>query len=262
MAVASRIRVAGGVSLTDAGQGRPALLLHGIGGSARSLGAVSSILADQGMRALAWDAPGYGESTDPADPQSLDYPARVVQILDDLEVERVDLVGTSWGGVIAALVAARHPTRVRTLVLADSTRGAGTSGERATAMRARVTELNEQGAERFAAIRARRLIAPGCDPAVAEAVRTEMSRVRLAGYGAAAEYMATTDTAHVLARLDVPTLVLVGEHDKVTGVAESRLLADTVPGARFVLIPGAGHAAVTERPAEVAAALLQFWRTT
>jgi pimeloyl-ACP methyl ester carboxylesterase len=184
----------------------------------------------------------------------------VVQILDALDLERVDLVGTSWGGVIAALVAAHHPTRVRTLVLADSTRGSGTSPERAAAMRARVTELIDQGPERFAAVRAPRLTAPDCDPAVAKAVRAEMSRVRLAGYGGAAEFMAVTDTGDLLAGLDVPTLVLVGEHDRVTGVAESRLLADTVPGACFALIPGAGHAAVTERPAEVAAALLRFWR--
>jgi pimeloyl-ACP methyl ester carboxylesterase len=219
------------------------------------------MLARHDIRVLAWDAPGYGESADPADPQDLDYPARVVQILDDLGVERVDLVGTSWGGVIAALVAAHRPNRVRTLVLADSTRGSGTSPERATVMRARVTELIEQGAEPFAALRAPRLVAPGCDPDVAAEVRTEMSRVRLAGYRGAAEFMATTDTAHLLAGLDVPTLVLVGEHDQITGVAESRLLADTVPGAALAVIPGAGHAAVVERPAEVVSALLGFWRT-
>jgi pimeloyl-ACP methyl ester carboxylesterase len=230
MAVASRIRTAGGISLTDEGHGRTVLLLHGIGGSARSFRAVSSMLARHDIRVLAWDAPGYGESADPADPQDLDYPARVVQILDDLGVERVDLVGTSWGGVIAALVAAHRPNRVRTLVLADSTRGSGTSPERATVMRARVTELIEQGAEPFAALRAPRLVAPGCDPDVAAEVRTEMSRVRLAGY-------------------------------QITGVAESRLLADTVPGAALAVIPGAGHAAVVERPAEVVSALLGFWRT-
>jgi pimeloyl-ACP methyl ester carboxylesterase len=73
--------------------------------------------------------------------------------------------------------------------------------------------------------------------------------------------MAATDTAGLLPRLRQPTLVLVGEHDQVTGVPESRLLADRIPGARFHLVPGAGHAAVTERPADVAAAMLDFWRT-
>lgn len=261
MPLASRIRVAGGISLTDEGQGRPVLLLHGIGGSARSYAALGSILAAHDLRALAWDAPGYGESADPSGPVDTDYPARVVQVLDDLALEQIDLVGTSWGGVIATVVAAHHPDRVRTLVLADSTRGSGTAPERAAAMRARVAELAAQGAERFAAGRAPRLVAPGCDSAVVAAVRAEMAQVRLPGYRGAAEFMAASDTAGLLPDLRQPTLVLVGEHDDVTGVPESRLLADTVPGARFHLVPGAGHAAVTERPAEVAAAMLEFWRT-
>lgn len=256
---AVRVRVADGISLTDEGSGRPVLLLHGIGGNAASWAAAGSLLAAHGMRALAWDAPGYGESADPEGP--VDLPARVLAVLDDLGLERVDLVGTSWGGVIATVVAARRPDRVRTLVLADSTRGSATSPERAAAMRARLAELSEVGAERFAAARAPRLVSPGCDPATAAAVRAAMARVRLPGYGAAVQFMAATDTAELLPRIDRPTLVLVGEDDVVTGVPESELLAAAIPGARLVVVPCAGHAAVTERPAEVVAALLDFWTT-
>jgi pimeloyl-ACP methyl ester carboxylesterase len=89
-----------------------------------------------------------------------------------------------------------------------------------------------------------------------------MAQVRLPGYRAAAEFMAATDTAARLPAISVPTLVLVGEHDVVTGVDESRLLADRIPGARLVVVPGAGHAALTERPAAVAGAVLDFWATT
>jgi pimeloyl-ACP methyl ester carboxylesterase len=255
----TRIRLPDGLSLTDEGEGRPVLLLHGIGGSARSCAAAGSLLAREGARALVWDAPGYGESADPEGP--VDLPARVVQALDELGLDRVDLFGTSWGGVIATVVAARWPDRVRTLVLADSTRGSGTSPERAAAMRARVTELAERGAEQVAAARAPRLVSPDCEPAVTEAVRAEMACVRLPGFRVAAEFMAATDTADLLSGLRPPTLVLVGEHDQVTGVPESQLLARSIPGARFHLVPAAGHAAVTERPAAVVAAMRQFWET-
>lgn len=257
MTVSVRIRVADGVSLTDAGQGPAVLLLHGIGGSARSCAPLAGRLAASGRRALAWDAPGYGESTDPIG--AVDHPARVVDVIDQLGLDRVDLFGTSWGGVIGTVVAARWPERVRSLVLADSTRGSATEPGRAAAMRARPGELVELGPERFAAARAVRLVAPGCDPAVVEAVRVEMARVRVPGYRAAADFMASSDTAELLPKVTAPTLVLVGEHDRVTGIAESRLLAELIPGARFALIPGAGHAALTERPAEVAAAMLDFW---
>jgi pimeloyl-ACP methyl ester carboxylesterase len=257
----ARTRLAGGLAVTDEGSGRAVLLLHGIGGSAASCAGVAAALVASGARAIAWDAPGYGESADPGDDADVDYPARVLALLDDLGLDRVDLFGTSWGGVIATEVAARAPERVRTLVLADSTRGSGTAPDKAAAMRSRVADLAGSGAEAFAAARAPRLVAPDCDPAVADAVRAEMARVRLAGYRGAAEYMATTDTAELLPALSVPTLVLVGEHDVVTGVAESRLLADRIPGARLVVVPGAGHAALTEKPAEVAAAVLELWRS-
>ncbi|WP_409331166.1 alpha/beta fold hydrolase [Trujillonella humicola] len=261
MTAPARTRLAGGIAVTDQGSGRPVLLLHGIGGSAASCAGLSAELAAAGARAIAWDAPGYGESADPAGPDDADLPARVVALLDELGLDRVDLFGTSWGGVIATVVAARHPERVRTLVLADSTRGSGTSPERAVAMRLRVADLADAGAEAFAAQRAPRLVAPGCDPEVAEAVRAEMARVRLPGYAGAAEFMAATDTAALLPSIAVPTLVLVGEHDVVTGVEESRLLAQRIPGARLVVVPGAGHAALTERPAEVARAVLDLWET-
>lgn len=85
-----------------------------------------------------------------------------------------------------------------------------------------------------------------------------MATVRLPGYAGAAEMMAQSDTGPLLAELRVPTLVLVGDQDRVTGVEESRLLAREIPGARLVVVEGAGHAAVQERPDRVGEALLAF----
>jgi pimeloyl-ACP methyl ester carboxylesterase len=86
-----------------------------------------------------------------------------------------------------------------------------------------------------------------------------MAAVRLAGYAAAAEAMATTDHGPILPTLTVPTLVLVGDHDVVTGVAESQLLADAIPGARLVVVADAGHAAIQEQPRTGACELVRFW---
>jgi pimeloyl-ACP methyl ester carboxylesterase len=164
----------------------------------------------------------------------------------------------SWGCVIATHVAARRPELVASLTLLDSTRGSGTTPAKAAAMRGRVTELVEVGPEAFAALRAPRLLAERAASAVAAAVTRQMAAVRVPGYAGAAEMMAQSDTGPLLAALQPPTLVLVGDEDRVTGVAESRLLAREIPGARLTLIEGAGHAAVQERPAEVADALLGF----
>lgn len=255
---ATRHTVAGGISVTDVGDGPAVFLMHGIGGTSRSCAPLAEQLAARERRAIAWDAPGYGDSADPAG--LVVHPALVVRILDELGLKRVDLFGTSWGAVIATVVAATRPDRVRTLLLADPTRGSAGHPDRAAAMRARADQLAEQGAQRFAAERAPRLVGPGCDPAVADSVRAEMARARVPGYRAAAQFMAGTDTTDLLARVDARTLVLVGEHDVVTGVDEARLIAQRIPGASLVVITGAGHAALSERPIEMADAIDRFWQ--
>ncbi|NKQ57627.1 alpha/beta hydrolase [Amycolatopsis sp. K13G38] len=253
-----------GVQVRTAGHGSPVLLLHGIGGASASFDAQLTGLAPK-HRVLAWDAPGYGGSADPERPLGMAGYARLVaRVLTELDAVPAHLVGVSWGGVIATRVALEHPEVVRSLVLADSTRGSGIDAERAAAMRARPNELNRLGAAEFARRRAPRLLAPGADPAVARRVEDVMAGIRLPGYASAAESMAETDHGPRLSRISVPTLVLVGEHDQVTGVAESRRLATSIPGARLEVLPG-GHAANQEFPhrfcAEVAAFLSEVDET-
>jgi pimeloyl-ACP methyl ester carboxylesterase len=247
-----------GVSLVVRGEGAPVFLMHGIGGNAASCGALAQLLSESGYRTVCWDAPGYGESADPQGP--VDHPGLVLQILASLALGPAHLIGTSWGGVIATKAAAQAPDAVRSLVLADSTRGSAVTGESANRMLARIPELAELGPEAFADRRASRLLAPAADAAMAEAVRSEMAAVRLSGYTAAATMMAATDTSDVLPSLQVPSLVLVGEDDVVTGVAESRILAASITEASFEIIPCAGHAAVQEKPTEMASSILEFWK--
>lgn len=243
--------------LPDRPPTRTVVLLHGIGGSAASCTEVGQRLAERGARALVWDAPGYGRSRDPFG--DVDHVDRLAGSISALRLGPVDLIGTSWGGVIATCLAHRRPGVVRSLVLADSTRGSATDPSKAAAMRARVTELEHLGAEQFAARRAGRLVSPHADDAMVVRVRQQMARVRVPGYRAAADFMASTDTGALLPRIAVPTLVVVGEDDVVTGVPESRLLADRIPGARLSVLPQAGHAAITERPDEFADAVTDFW---
>lgn len=241
----------------------PVLLLHGIGGGAATFAGVGPRLAAAGWHAFAWDAPGYGASADPGPAVTGDdspgaYVDLVAELIAGLGVARVHLAGVSWGGVIATHVAQRRPELVASLTLIDSTRGSGTSAEKAGAMRGRVDELAEDGAAAFAERRAPRLLAADAAPEIRAEVVRQMAAVRRAGYAGAAEMMAQSDTGPLLAQVTAPTLVLVGDEDRVTGVEESRLLAERIPGSRFALIAHAGHAAVQERPEEVAAAMHAF----
>ena len=236
------------------------LLLHGIGGSARSCEPVAENLAAQGFSSWCLDAPGYGESADPS--VSEDLVATVIEFLEAVSPTLpVVLLGTSWGGVVATAVALRRPDRVAGLVLIDSTRGSGTTPEKAAAMLSRIDELVAVGAATVALQRAPRLTAPGADPAIVTKVHDSMAALRLPGFRAAAEYMAATDHGPYLQNISCPTLVLVGEHDVVTGVDESRVLAERIPGALLRILPDAGHVAIQEQPEHVADMVAEFIRT-
>lgn len=250
-----------GLHVTEHGSSSSAptvLLLHGIGGSARSCAPLADEVAERGGHAWCLDAAGYGDSADPTGTYH-DFVADVLRVADSVSPERpVVILGTSWGGVVATATALRRPDRIAGLVLADSTRGSGTSPDKAEAMRARVQEMAIQGADAIAAERAPRLVAPEADPTVAQKVHRSMASLRHGGFAAAAEYMASTDHGPVLRKITCPTLVLVGEHDVVTGVEESRLLAERIPDAQLHIIDDAGHVAIQEQPAVVAALVADF----
>lgn len=247
-----------GVSVAIRGEGTPVFLMHGIGGSAGSCAALAQELSGEGYLTICWDAPGYGDSADPLG--DVDHPKAAWDVLAELGVGRAHLIGTSWGGVIATRLAANHPDLVRSIVLMDSTRGSGRTAESARRMLDRLPELEAIGARAFAEQRAVRLVSPGASEGIARAVRDDMSRIRLPGYGAAARMMATTDTSADLTRITVPSFVVVGEDDIVTGVEESRILAQSIPGAVFAAVPDAGHAAIQEKPREISRLILDFWK--
>lgn len=236
--------------VADIGAGPDVVLLHGIGGSSDSFAPQFASLRGE-LRMLAWDAPGYARSADPEQPLSMsDYADLVADLIRDRCRDGAHVVGMSWGGVIATRLALRHPEIVRSLVLGASTVGSATTPHGALAMQARATELAELGAAGFAAKRGPKLLSPNADPAlVAAAVDNMANAIRLPGYSSAAQSMATTDHTPDLPHIDVPTLVLCGDADDVTGPRASQALAGGIPGAVFVTVRGAGHLANQERPA-------------
>jgi 3-oxoadipate enol-lactonase len=247
------------VHVTDVGQGPTVLCLHGIGSGATAFEPQAEELAGS-LRLLAWDAPGYGKSPDPARPMSMDdYADAAAHLLGRLSDGPAHVVGVSWGGVIGARLALRHPRAVKSLVLADSSRGSGQTVEQAAAMRARADDLEALGPAAFAAARAPRLLSPKAPRQLVERVgQTMADSIRLPGYRYAAEAMAATDLTAELAAISAPTLVLCGRDDEVTGVPESQALAGGIPDAVFVTLRNAGHLANQEQPGSFNAWLQAF----
>lgn len=236
------------IHLAEAGSGPELLCLHGIGSSSESfrpqLDGLSGI-----ARVVAWDAPGYGKSADPESTVDMDgFADAAAQVIRERGTGPVHVLGVSWGGVIAQTLALRDPELVKSLILADSSRGSGRTAEGAEGMRARVADLTQIGAEEFARKRAPRLLSDQAPPDLVEqVVATMAAAVRLPGYRYAVEAMAATDTSRRLREIQIPTLVLCGDRDQVTGIAESQALAGGIPDAVFVTVSGAGHLANQER---------------
>jgi 3-oxoadipate enol-lactonase len=237
------------IHVVEAGAGPAVLCLHGIGSSSVAFTPQFDELAAD-LRLIAWDAPGYANSADPDAAPGLDgYADAAAKLAQERADGPVHVLGVSWGGVIAIRLANRHPELVRSLILADSSRGSGQSPEQAAAMRARGAELAELGPTAFAERRGARLVTDRAPAELVARVTAGMANaIRMPGYGYAAESMAETDLSAELCDVRAPTLVLCGAEDRVTGVDESQALAGGIPDAVFVTLRAAGHLANQESP--------------
>jgi pimeloyl-ACP methyl ester carboxylesterase len=209
------------------------LLTHGFRGTARIYDATVAALGPS-RRCITWDVRGHGDSDYPDDPAlySVDLTvADMVAILDAAAVDRAVLVGHSMGGYLSLELQRRHPRRVAALVLADTG-----PGYRRDDARAGWNDLCESFARALETGGPDGL--PGSEEVDASAHRGVDGLVR------AARGILTQHDAAVLDHLpaiDVPTLVVVGADDTPFVTATS-YMAGKIPGARAVVIDGAGHA--------------------
>lgn len=255
---ARNVAVAGGavLSVRECGQGPVLVCLHGIGSGAASWIDTAALLAPQ-ARVVAWDAPGYGESTplEPAAPSAADYAARLSALLDALDIGSCVLAGHSLGAITAA-AAARSDARIRGLVLVSPAIGYGAASRaeaRAKVRTERLATLDELGIAGMAARRAGRLVSDLASEHARQWVRWNMARLNDHGYRQAVELLCSAD---LLADLPprVPVRVACGALDVVTPPAACEQVARQC-GVPLELLADAGHAGYVEQPQAVAALL-------
>ncbi|ALK32407.1 alpha/beta fold hydrolase [Burkholderia plantarii] len=240
----------------------PIVLLHGIGSGAASWVQQLDTLG-AARRVLAWDTPGYGESSPvaPASPQAGDYAAVLADWLDALGVARCVLVGHSLGAIVAGRFAATHGARVAGLLLLSPAAGYGAASEAVRAQKrdARLAMLAELGPQGLAERRSANMLSPSASEPARQWVRWNMARVVPAGYAQATHLLANADLAADLAGRRGPVMVAVGEHDGITPPEACARLARAA-GVPLQLIPNAGHAGYIEAPAACDALIDAFAR--
>lgn len=256
------------VYVEDRGAGEPVLLVHGFGSSAYSWRRVTADL-ERDFRVIAVDLSGFGFTERPREKTAYTRYAQgelLVRLMDELGIERVHLVGHSYGGAVGAALAVRSPERIETLTLLNAAgpiypqlrRRALASFKPLTYAFVRTKSLRRANIERAL----KRSLAN--DELATEALVDEYQR-RLAIEGAGRAFWGLTvpmpdPQADVeLAELRVPTLALWGADDVLIPVEFAREEAAEIPNTRFVLIENAGHMPMEERPVEVARALRTFF---
>jgi pimeloyl-ACP methyl ester carboxylesterase len=249
------------LSYMEAGQGEATILcLHGIG--ANSMGWRFALNGLAGTaRVIAWNAPGYLLSDHFVDeaPSAARYVDVAVALLGALGVAGpVHLAGSSFGSMLGACMAARHPGRVASLALMGTSRGQRWKGDegRAAMLAMRAASV-ARGGVALARTRSEKLVSPSAPPAVLAMVRGVVAATNPRGLMQAAR---CTDAVDVIAdfapAIAAPTLVITGADDQVNPPdIVGRVIAGAIPGARFVAPALVGHLPEIEAPAQTLALL-------
>ncbi|MBQ0825541.1 bifunctional 3-oxoadipate enol-lactonase/4-carboxymuconolactone decarboxylase PcaDC [Streptomyces tagetis] len=212
----------------------------------------------QQWRVFRFDLPGHGGA--PAHPavSVADLTARLLATLDGLGVQRFGYAGCALGGAVGIELALRHPERLASLALIAASPRFGTADE----FRRRGVIVRTNGLDPIARSSPERWFTGGyaaAQPAITEWA-VQMVRTTDPGcYIAACEALAAFDVREELGRVGVPTLVLVGSDDQVTGPAEARTLVAGIPDARLAVVPGASHLVPVEQPAAVTDLLVRHF---
>jgi 3-oxoadipate enol-lactonase/4-carboxymuconolactone decarboxylase len=214
----------------------------------------------QQWRVFRFDLPGHGGA--PAHPAGsvAELTTRLLATLDGLGVQRFGYAGCAFGGAVGIELALRHPERLASLALIAASPRFGTADE----FRQRGVIVRTNGLDPIARSAPERWFTGGfaaAQPAITEWA-VQMVRTTDPGcYIAACEALAAFDVRGQLGQVGVPTLVLVGSDDQVTGPAEARTLVAGIPDARLAVVPGASHLVPVEQPAAVTDLLVRHFST-
>lgn len=242
------------------GEGAPIVLIQGLGYGRWGWQPVADGLAER-FTVVLLDNRGIGESDAPPGPYTVgEMAADALQVLDEADVERAHVVGTSLGGMIAQEVALTAPERVERLVLVCTTPG----GPNAAPMPAQTVELIAAAPTLEPLVALRRFVenALAPDPPAGLVERILAHRVRTAqpieAWAAQAAAGAAFDAWDRLPSLSAPTLVLHGTEDVVVGPANATLLAERITGARVEWFEGSGHLLYWESPERFVSVVGEF----
>ena len=247
--------------VASTGSGPPLLMINGLGAAIEMWRPLATHLA-KSRRLIMFDAPGTGRSPTHRWPMRMSGLSRmVVELLDELDLDVVDVLGYSWGGALAQQLARDAPRRVRRLVLASTTAGMGCQPPSPMVLAVMSSPL------RFGSASYLTRVAPliyGGDARLAPLARELPLDAWLArpptrrGYLNQLYAISTWSSLPWLHTVAAPTLVVQGDDDPLVPNRTQRMITRRLPNATRHVAHGAGHLWLLERPQTAADVIDRF----
>ena len=243
------------------GDGPPVVLLHPFPAHHEFWLPVAEALAAR-YRLILPDLRGHGESSVGEGPATMEkHAVDVARVMDDAEVGRAPLIGVSIGGYVLFEFWRRHRGRVAALGLCNTKAPADGAEARAARLQA-ANDLLERGTEPFLETMIPRLLGKTTRESRPDLVDGALHMMRKMSPDDVAQVQRgmaeRSDSVETLKTINVPTLLLTGDEDILTGINEAELMRRHVVGSQLRVIPKAGHYSPWEQSAEAARLLRQF----
>lgn len=243
------------------GDGPPVIFLHPFPVDHKFwLPALQTLLAR--YRVVLPDLRGHGDSDIGDGPATMErHSADIARVMDDVQIGRAAMVGVSIGGYALFEFWRRYRGRAAAFVLMDTKATIDTTEARRARLQS-AAQVLERGTETFIDGLLLKLIGETTRrtrPDLVEAARKMMLRMSPEDISQVQRGMAERpDSVAMLKTINVPTLIVTGDEDTVTPVAEAELMRQNISGSEMKIIAKAGHYAAFEQPEESGKMLRQF----
>ena len=243
------------------GDGPPAVLLHPFPANHEFWLPVAEVLSVR-YRVILPDLRGHGESEVGVGPATMEkHAADLARVMDDGDVGRAPLIGVSIGGYALFEFWRKYRGRVAALGLCNTKAPADSPEARAARLQA-ATDVLERGTEPFIETMLARVLAKTTHenrPDLVDGARRMMRKMSPEDIAQVQRGMAERpDSVETLKTINVPTLIVTGDEDSLTGINEAELMRRHIPGNQLRVIPKAGHYSPWEQPEEATGLLRQF----
>jgi 3-oxoadipate enol-lactonase len=215
-------------------------------------------------RVITYDVRGHGESEVGDGQYTIEFFVDdLIGVLDHLRIEKAVIVGLSMGGYIALRAIERNPERFKGLVLCD-TRSEADTNEGKVKRAASIQSVRTDGIQKYAEGFLKAVFAPQTferNPEAVKFIRKIIEKTSLVAIAGTLLALASrTDTTESLSKINVPMLILVGEHDALTPVSAAKSMSEKIRQSELHVISNAAHLSNLENSEEFNMHLSGFLR--